>query len=161
MSGYPPGFNPREELKKKSETYANFIYYGLRFDKCSDFDPLPDGAERKMTTEWMGTPIWEMWALGRVYQFYIMQWALQQPDRPELQAVVRFVLRLSHLAELEGSSGGGVVEGLRKDLAQTSMSEADVATAVAAATSKLKQLHEASRRTPYDVHTTTQPLPPR
>ena len=80
MSGYPEDFNPREELKNKSEKYADLIYYGIPNIKRSEFDQPPDNALSKLTVEWMGTPLWEMWALGKIYQFYIMQWALQQSD---------------------------------------------------------------------------------
>ena len=65
-SGYPDDFNPREELKKKSEKYAQLLFYGLPNAKLSEFDPLPDGAQAKMAVEWLGRPIWELWTEGKV-----------------------------------------------------------------------------------------------
>ena len=39
MSDYPADFNPRAELKEKSEKYADYIYYGLPYDKpVSSYD---------------------------------------------------------------------------------------------------------------------------
>ena len=150
MSGYPEDFNPREELKKKSEKYADLIYYGIPNIKRSEFDQPPDNALSKLTVEWMGTPLWEMWALGKIYQFYIMQWALQQSDRPHLGAVVRFVLRLSHLADIEGTAALSIVAALKSDLQKGGMDAAGANAAADAASSELKKLHAATRRTPYD-----------
>ena len=72
MSGYPADFNPREALKKSSERYATFIYYGLPINKISEYDELPSNGRGKTSAEWMGRPLWELWTMGKVYQYYIM-----------------------------------------------------------------------------------------
>ena len=149
MGDYPDDFNPRAELKKKSEKYADYIYYGVPLGNLKDFDEPPDNALAQMTSKFMGVPIFEMWAEGKMQQYYIAQWAMQT-DRPHLQAVVKFVLRISHLADIEGAATSAIFEALRKDLTAAKMAADDVTTAVDSARSELKKLHSATRRTPYD-----------
>ena len=71
---YPSDFNPRAELNKKSEKYADYISYGLPHDKLEEYEPLPENTQQDMSTAWVGRPLWELWAFGKVYQYYIMQW---------------------------------------------------------------------------------------
>ena len=54
---YPSDFNPREELKSKSERYAQMIYYGLPLSKLKEFDPIPDDADRQHLKECKLNPL--------------------------------------------------------------------------------------------------------
>ena len=145
---YPSDFNPREELKSKSERYAQMIYYGLPLSKLKEFDPIPDDAQEKMASTWAGKPLWELWCMGKLYQFYIMQWAIQKSENPQLVAVVKFMLRLSGLADISGSAMEAVYDGLGADLKAAGGPEE---AALAAAKSGIKALHASTRLSPYDV----------
>ena len=41
-------FNPRDELKKRSETYAQYIYYGLPGDKLQEHESMPEEEGEKI-----------------------------------------------------------------------------------------------------------------
>lgn len=158
---YPADFNPREELKRKSSRYADYISYGVSQDKLDEYDELSDNNQSKMSKYWTCRPIWELWAEGQIYQYYITQWALQRTDNAgELQAVVRFVLRLSNLAEIDSADSGKIMVGLKTDLVASGMDSTAVAAATAAAKSKLVLLHEVTRRTPCDSNAFTFHLSP-
>jgi serine/threonine protein kinase len=159
-SGFPKDFNPRAELKKQSEKYATLIYYGIPDHKRAEWDQPANEELSKLTADWMGRPLWEMWALGKIYQFYISQWALQQAERPQLAAVVRFVLRLSHLADAESNTADNIVYGLRTELAKAGLDEASIEAAAAAGKADMSKLHAATRKSPYDSGAFTIALAP-
>ena len=110
---------------------------------------MPDGAQEKMASEWLGKPLWDLWAKGKLHQFYIMQWAIQKSGKAPLVAVIKFVLRLSVIADIAGSAMGAVFDGLAADL--KTAGHADPDGAVGAAKADIKALHAATRRLPYDV----------
>jgi hypothetical protein len=135
---------------------------GRRSDasQVTEFEPLAEGVQAATSAEWMGRPLWELWAQGKVYQFYIMQWALQLPERGELKAVVRFILRLSHLADIDSAASEQILAALRSDLAASPSGEAIAANALRSMRPAMSKLFAATRRTPYDLGAFTVHLAP-
>ena len=134
---YPRDFNPKEELKKKAENYASMIRYGLPFQKLNEYEQPPDDAHSKLAAEMAGKSLWDLWARGKLYQFYIMQWALRDSaTNEELKSLVKFVLRVTHLAELNSDAAAAVAADCK---------------AADAAKAALPAVFAATRKTPFDV----------
>jgi hypothetical protein len=140
---YPKDFNPKEELKKQGEKYAGWIRYGLMIQLLKDYETELNGtsvedAVKALSAEFAGKPLWELWRDGKLTQFYLMQWAMQNGSA-ELKAVVRLVLRVTHLADVESGAATAIVEAFKAD-----GGDAEVAK------SALPALFAATRKYPFD-----------
>lgn len=140
---YPSDFNPKEALKKSAASYAQYVKYGLPCQKLQEYDELPAGGQTEMAAAWSGRSIWQLWAKGKLYQFFLTQWAIGKSPcgSTDLQAVIKFAARVSHLVELKSADADAIVAGLGAD---------GGAAGVDAATAALPALFAATRKHPYD-----------
>lgn len=140
--------NPRDALKLNSERYASYVWYGVPKSKCSPYELPAEGAPEELATAWKERSFWELWAGGKLNQFYLVNWALQQSDAAGLQACVRFVLRASNLASPNAAEG--TLDALKQEL--TESCDGGVADAAhAAAKAAVGDIFNATRAVPHDA----------
>jgi hypothetical protein len=145
--------NPKEELKARSEQYAKYIEYGLARVKRKLF-PKPSESEKLDLSPFKEKSLWELWLQSNIHQYYLTQWGLQQPNSPELHAMIKFLLQLSQTSEYEDEFGAALAENLGSALSDASKK----ADCVAMAKKVLPAIHQAAKAAPYDTKAFMDPL---
>mmetsp|Transcript_42697 Transcript_42697/g.106265 ORF Transcript_42697/g.106265 Transcript_42697/m.106265 type:complete len:645 (-) Transcript_42697:500-2434(-) len=88
--------DPRAELHKKGEAYARQVARGLPRSRCQPFARLKAPLSSPLIVEYADKSFWELWSRGRIFQFFLLQWALQH-GTPHLRDVSKFVIRIEML----------------------------------------------------------------